>query len=313
LQEKKGIGMLALQANDLEGAFVALITPMTAKHEVDFEKLTLLVNQLVKAGVAGVVPCGTTGQSATLTWKEHVQISQEVVNIVNGRCKTIIATGSNNTQEAVAASNAVEEALGPVTMLHVTGYYNCPPQAGLYKHYIHLVENLKYPESTVVVYNVPSRTACNIEAKTILRLAEHPQIIGVKEVASLEQAVEVATQTDRNSFRVLSGEDDLIAGMMEQGATGTISGSANLAPKLFVDLCELALKGDYAAAATVQARLAPLIRYVFCERNPIPLAHAFSTHLRLPLCPIEGVDSNFTALMELYSPKELGIDPKSFR
>lgn len=300
--------MRALKASDLSGAYVAIITPMTVNGDIDYDHLGRLVESLIASKVRGLVPCGTTGQGSVLSRAEHLDVAHFVARQAGDRCQIIVAAGSNNTIEAVDLSNAIEEKFGgPVTLLHVTGYYNVPPQEGLLKHFIKVADSLHYRESNIVLYNVPSRTVCSIAPETIVRLAEHPQIIGVKEVASIAQAEYVIKRTGPESFRVLSGEDDIIAAMMAKGATGTISGSANLAPKLFVELCDAGLKGDFKRANELQEKLLPLIRFVFSVRNPIPLAHAFRTYLRLPLCRIEGVDAGFAEMAALYGPGELNL------
>ena len=300
--------MRALKASDLSGAYVAVITPMTINGDIDFDHLGRLVDSFLSSGVRGLVPCGTTGQGSVLSRAEHLAVAQYVAQRAGDKCQIIIAAGSNNTIEAIDLSNAIEDKLGgPVTMLHVTGYYNIPPQEGLLKHFIKLADSLHYRESNIVLYNVPSRTICSLAPETIIQLAKHPQIIGVKEVASVAQAEYVIRRTDPTTFRVLSGEDDLIAGMMAKGAVGTISGSANLAPKLFVELCEAGLKGDFKKAQKLQDKLMPLIRFIFSVRNPIPLAHAFHTYLRLPLCRIEGVDAKFAEMIAGYNAADLNL------
>lgn len=300
--------MRALIASDLSGAYVAIITPMTVNGDIDYDHLARLVESLIASGVRGLVPCGTTGQGSVLSRAEHLDVAQFVARQAGDRCQIIVAAGSNNTVEAIDLSNSIEDKLNaPVTMLHVTGYYNVPPQEGLLKHFLKVADNLHYRESTIILYNVPSRTVCSIAPETIVRLAEHPKIIGVKEVASIAQAEYVVKRTDPESFRVLSGEDDIIAAMMEKGATGTISGSANLAPKLFVELCDAGLRGDFKKAGELQEKLMPLIRFVFSVRNPIPLAHAFRTYLRLPLCRIEGVDAGFAEMAACYHSSELNL------
>lgn len=305
--------MSVLTARDLTGVFTAVITPMFNSGEIDFAKLEQLVEDQIAAGVAGVVPCGTTGQSATLTHEEHIDIAIRVAKQVKKRCKVIVSAGSNSTREAIHMSNQVEKAIGPVTLLHVTGYYNCPPQEGIRAHFETLADSLLHRESNIVIYNVPGRTACPITAETLIALSAHPQIIGVKEVSSVEQAVAVANATDSDSFRVLSGEDPLTAAMIAGGATGTISGAANLAPKALVDLVAAAMSGDEGRAAVIQRELEEAITYVYSVKNPIPLGFAFDSAVRLPLCFVPSLEQGLRRVLERYTPEYLGIDLSQYR
>jgi 4-hydroxy-tetrahydrodipicolinate synthase len=298
--------MYAIKATQLIGAYVALITPMTVNGDIDYGHLEVLIESMIGTGINGLVVCGTTGQAATLSSLEHLHVAKFVTDRVAGRCQVIVASGSNCTQEAINLSNGIEDILGgAVTMLHVTGYYNLPTQEGLLQHFLKVADSLRFKESNIILYNVPGRTVCSLSPETIIKLAEHPRVIGLKEVLSVEQVACVAKNTNPNKFRVLSGEDDLVAAMMAEGAFGTISGSANLAPRLFAELCQYGLVGDFKRANELQEKLMPLIKYVFSVRNPIPLAHAFRTYLRLPLCRMEGVDSLYSKMMDYYKPEEL--------
>lgn len=304
----------ALRADELKGCYVPVITPMTEDQEIDFPKLDKLVLDCLASGVDGFVPCGTTGQSATLSPSEQVAIVERVFNLCAGRAKIIANAGSNSTREAITLSRAIEERIGPTTLLHVTGYYNAPPQAGLIKHYVTLAESLMHEESNIVLYNVPSRTTSNILATTAIELAKHPKIIGVKEASgNIEQVEQIIKGTDSNSFRVLSGEDKLTVKIIELGGFGVISAAANAAPLFFSKMTNLALEakktGDFSKAYKMQERINLLIDAVFCAKNPIPLHQMFGTYLRLPLCRVDEVQNKIDDTLAQYDWKsELGID-----
>lgn len=304
----------------LEGCYTALITPMKKgdglNNEVDFDKLFLLVEDQIAAGVAGLVVAGTTGQSATLGHKEQVDLIGKVFDYVGGRTRIIASAGSNCTREAINLTRAIEDRIGPSTLLHVTGYYNNPPQAGLFDHYTALSRAVK---GNIVLYNVPGRTRSNIDVDTVVRLADDPNIIGLKEASGdLDQVKKIIDCTNPDYFRVVSGEDHLVAKIMEVGGFGVISASANVAPKMFVEMVNHSESRNFDKATEIQERLLPLVKNaVFAAKNPIPLAYMFGTELRLPLCSLEKAFSRLPVqvdmVLALYNHAELGVDLAKYK
>jgi len=302
-----------IQTNELKGVYPALMTSMHESGEIDFRKLHMLIDDLIAAGVDGILACGTTGQSATLSHEEHIDLVAHVYNYVNGKCMFMAGAGSNCTREAIELTTKIEERIGPATFLHVTGYYNNPPQEGLIKHYNAITEAM-HPESNLIMYNVPGRTKSNIESDTAIELSKNQKIIGIKEASGdLEQVERIIKGTDSDNFRVMSGEDNLVAKIMDMGGYGVISASANIAPKLFVELTRFALEGYIETAYKIQEHVNPLVKAVFCAKNPIPLAHMFDTHLRLPLCRLERVQAQIDTILNRYRSEELGIDLKKYK
>lgn len=301
-------GHLISSAEKLTGVFPAIVTPMLEGGEIDFKTLEILVEDLLLAGVHGLCVCGTTGQSATLNHQEHISVALFVLKTVNGRCPVIVSAGSNSTEEAIYLMRSIEEKVGATTFLHVTGYYNCPPQQGLLKHYQKLSNSVLYPESNLIVYNVPGRTSSNISTETMVQLAEDTKIIGVKDACCLEQATDVIEKTKDVEFTVLSGNDEYVSQLMSKGGLGTISASANIAPKLFVGLYNAAIAGDFKKSNDIQKRVNKLVDYVFSVRNPIPLMAAIGSSVRLPLCHVEEIKPLLAEIMSEYSTEELGID-----
>jgi 4-hydroxy-tetrahydrodipicolinate synthase len=228
---------------------------------------------------------------------------------IDGRCQIIASAGSNSTDEALSLSNAIEGELGPTTFLHVTGYYNNPPQAGLRAHFLALADGLKFPQSNIIIYNVPSRTGSNMEAATTIELARHSRIAGIKESSgNLAQVKEIIEHTDAATFRVLTGECNQIEQTIAMGGFGAISATANLAPRLFVDMARAALKGEVERARDLQEKAMPAVQAVFAAKNPIPLAMLFGSHLRLPLVALPDLQPRLKDLLAGYSTTDLGID-----
>jgi 4-hydroxy-tetrahydrodipicolinate synthase len=282
---------MTMRPGDLTGVFTALVTPFTGSGEIDEPSLRALVRRQAAAGVRGIVPCGTTGESATLEPAEH----ERVVSIVadearsSGRTLRVIAgAGSNDTRRAVALARASIKA-GADALLVVTPYYNKPTQNGLCAHFRAVADAVDAP---IVLYNVPGRTGVNLLAETTLRLAEDRRFAAIKEAsADLDQAATILRHRP-DHFSVLSGEDSLTLPMMALGADGVIAVVSNEAPELLVKLAELALSGQRQEAAALHARLHPLMRANFRESNPIPVKWALArlgligNHLRLPLTPL---------------------------
>lgn len=269
------------------GCFVALVTPFRSDGRVDYERLDALVDFQLGAGTDGIVPCGTTGESATLHPEEQREIIRRVVERVQGRVPVIAGAGTNSTEEAIALARAAEQA-GADAILSVTPYYNRPTQEGVYRHFRAIAESVRLP---VILYTVPSRTGCHLEVGTILRLAEIPNIIGIKEASgNLEQIMELL-RVRPQGFLVLSGDDAWTLPILALGGDGVISVVANEAPAEMRALVAAALAGDFARARALHYRLLPLMRGNFLETNPIPVKAALAMmglieeNYRLPLVP----------------------------
>lgn len=282
---------MTMRPGDLSGVFTALVTPFTGSGEIDEPALRALVRRQAAAGVRGLVPCGTTGESATLDLAEHARVVSIVAQEAGscGRTLRVIAgAGSNDTRKAVALARASIEA-GADALLVVTPYYNKPTQNGLLAHFRAVADAVDAP---IVLYNVPGRTGVNLLPETTLRLAEDARFVAVKEASGdLDQASAILRRRP-DGFSVLSGEDSLTLAMMALGADGVIAVVSNEAPELLVELAELALSGRRQEAAALHAKLHPLMRANFRESNPIPVKWALArmgligNHLRLPLTPL---------------------------
>jgi 4-hydroxy-tetrahydrodipicolinate synthase len=282
---------------------------MSDDGRIDIEKLYRLIDGLIGAGVTGVCACGTTGQSATLSHEEHVHVAELVFRRIDSRCQYIASAGSNCTQEALDLTRNIERKIGPATFLHVTGYYNNPPQAGLLAHFRKIADSLQHDESNLILYNVPGRTRSNLDVATTVALAENPRIIGIKEASEdLDQIQAIIDQTDPRRFRVLTGECGQIAEVIERGGFGAISATANLAPRLLGQLVTAGLNEEFRRARELQERAGRAIEAVFCRKNPIPLAMLFGCGVRLPLVVLPEIHNALEQLLSCYTPDELGID-----
>jgi 4-hydroxy-tetrahydrodipicolinate synthase len=269
------------------GSMVALVTPFK-DGKVDWQSLENLIEFHIQNGTRGIVPCGTTGESATLSHEEHDAVVKTVVSSVNKRVPVIAGTGSNSTAEAVRLTRAAEES-GADGALMISPYYNRPTQEGIYQHYRKVASEVGIP---IIVYNIPGRTGSKIEPETLARLAEIDNIAGVKEATgSVDQAIDVIRLCG-DRLAVYSGEDSLIFSLMALGGKGVISTVANVAPKQTAELADACLKGDWESGRALQFKLIPLIRSLFSETNPIPVKTALSLmgkcsgELRLPLTPM---------------------------
>lgn len=272
-----------------EGVFTALVTPFR-DGSVDERALTALVEIQIQAGVDGLVPCGSTGEAATLSHAEHQRVVEVVVAAARGRVQVIAGTGSNSTVEAAQLTRHAKEA-GADGALLISPYYNRPTQDGIVAHYTEIARQTSFP---LLVYNVPGRTASNVVPGTIARLAEIDQIVGVKEsCGDLNQVAHVIAAVP-DSFAVLSGDDWATLPMLALGGKGVISTASNVAPGEVVDLVRAFRAGDLARARAVHFRLLPLFDVLFCESNPIPvkaalaMRGALTDELRLPLVPISN-------------------------
>jgi len=271
------------------GCLTALITPFTG-GEVDQRALAELIEAQIAGGVHGVVPCGSTGESATLTHDEHIAIVREVVRLVRARVPVIAGAGSNSTAEAIRLTRAAEEA-GADGALLISPYYNKPTQEGIYRHYAAVAEATRLP---LIVYNIPGRTSSNIGPETMGRLSRIPNIVGVKEASgSLAQVLEVI-QAAGPDFAVYSGDDILTLPIMAAGGKGVISVTANVVPRDFSALADALLAGDLARGRSLMGRLLPLVQAMSLEVNPIPVKTALAMmgrcveEFRLPLTPISA-------------------------
>ena len=266
------------------GCMTALITPF-AGGDVDHRALADLIEAQIAGGVHGVVPCGSTGEAATLTHDEHIAIVREVVRLVRGRVPVIAGTGSNSTAEAIRLTRAAEEA-GADGALLISPYYNKPTQEGIYRHYAAVAEATRLP---LIVYNIPGRTSSNITAETMGRLSRVPSVVGVKEASgSLAHVLEVI-QASGPDFAVYSGDDILTLPIMAAGGKGVIAVTANLVPRDFATLAEALLAGDLERGRTLMRRLLPLVQATSLEVNPLPVKTALAMmgrcaeEFRLPL------------------------------
>jgi 4-hydroxy-tetrahydrodipicolinate synthase len=273
----------------LSGCGTALVTPFTRDGEVDEPALRALVDWQITEGVHFLVPCGSTGEAATLSPREHRRVVEIVVEQAGGRVPIVAGAGSNDTKKAVALSREMRDA-GATHLLHVSPMYNKPPQRGIVAHFRAIAEATELP---VIIYNVPGRTASNIEARTTLELAGVPNIAGVKEASgNIGQIAEILRDRPPG-FSVLSGDDALTLAVMGHGGDGVISVVSNTAPRLMSMLVDKARDGaDQSGARALHDRLAPLMQAVFIESNPIPVKAALAIMgriqdvLRLPLVPL---------------------------
>ena len=269
------------------GSIVALVTPFK-DGKVDWPSLEELVEFHINSGTHGIVPCGTTGESATLGHQEHHEIIERVIQAVNKRVPVIAGTGSNSTAEAVELTRGAERA-GADGALMISPYYNRPTQEGIYQHYKKVASAVGIP---IIVYNIPGRTGSKIEPETLARLSEIKNVAGVKEATgSVDQAIDVIRLCGDN-LAVYSGEDSLTFSLMALGGRGVISTVANVAPREMSELTDACVKGNWEKGRQLQFKLMPLIRAVFLETNPIPIKTALSLmgkctgELRLPLTPM---------------------------
>ncbi len=272
------------------GVFTALITPFTSTGAVDIRALQRLVEYQITAGVDGLVPCGTTGESSTLSHEEHDRVIELTVKFARGRVPVIAGTGSNATNEAIQLSQHAEQA-GVDAVLQVNPYYVKPTQKGLYLHFKAVAESISLP---CILYNIESRTGVNLENRTLLRLmSELENIVGVKEASgSLEQMKNLISLRN-NDFTVLCGDDNMTVDLIEAGGNGVVSVAANLIPHKMREMVHSALEGNFKKARELEKSLNPFFQACFVETNPIPIKTAMAMKgwckesFRLPLCTLE--------------------------
>ncbi len=287
------------------GTTVALITPFAKDGTVDEQRLRKLVDWHVEQGTDVILACGTTGESATLSHDEHHQVMDIVIDQANNRVPVLCGAGSNATWEAISLTEYAEKA-GANGILSVGPYYNKPTQEGFYQHFKTIAESTSLP---VIVYNVPGRTGSNISAETTLRLAEIPNIVGIKEASgNLSQIMHILRERP-DKFLVLSGDDSITLPLLSLGGDGVISVVANEAPAILHEMVHSAFDGNWERARTLHNMLLPLMEFNFVETNPIPVKTALSMmgmiedNFRLPL--VKMTESNKAKLKTLLEELEL--------
>jgi 4-hydroxy-tetrahydrodipicolinate synthase len=275
------------------GAMTALVTPMR-DGKVDWKALEELVESQIAGGIDGLVPCGTTGESATLTHEEHGEVLRFVVQSAKKRVPVLAGAGSNSTAEAIALSKAARTA-GADGLMHITPYYNKPTQEGLFQHFKAILDAVPMP---LVAYNVPARTGCDMLPDTIARLAELPNVVGVKEATGTVQRTQQIISKIGDRLIILSGEDAINYPLYAVGARGCISVVSNVAPKLVAECWDAHVAGDAARARALHYKSLPLADVLFIESNPIPAKTALAmmglgkmtAELRLPMVPMSAAN-----------------------
>ena len=273
-----------------KGAGVAIITPFHEDGSVNYEKFTEIIEEQIAGGTDAIIVCGTTGEAATLTHEEHLDVIRHCVEVVKGRIPVVAGTGSNCTETAVYLSQEAEK-IGADALLVVTPYYNKATQNGLFAHFKTVADSVKLP---IILYNVPSRTGCNIQPQTLVRLCnEVSNIVGVKEASGNISQVAKIMSLANGKIDLYSGNDDQIVPLLSLGGKGVISVLSNVAPKQTHDICQKYFDGDVEGSMKEQLRAIKLIDALFCEVNPIPVKTALNLMgkevgpLHMPLSPME--------------------------
>ncbi|MDD5328877.1 MAG: 4-hydroxy-tetrahydrodipicolinate synthase [Sulfuricella sp.] len=275
----------------LKGSLVAIVTPMHEDGGLDLDRMRALVDFHAKEGTDGIVVVGTTGESPTVNFEEHCRLIGTVVDHAAGRIPVIAGTGANSTREAIELTKCAKEA-GAGYSLSVVPYYNKPTQEGLYRHFKAIAEAVDIPQ---ILYNVPGRTACDLANDTVLRLAQIPNIVGIKDATgNIERGSDLLLRAPRD-FAVYSGDDGSGLALMLLGGHGVISVTSNVAPRAMHEMCEAAFRGDLAVARAINNKLLGLHQKLFVEANPIPVKWAVAqmgligAGVRLPLTPLSAV------------------------
>lgn len=280
---------------ELKGIYTALVTPFK-NYDVDEEALERLIDFQLKSKVDGLVPCGTTGEAATLSYEEHEKVVELTVKHVKGTVPVVAGTGSNSTKETIELSQSAKN-VGADMCLLTTPYYNKPTQEGLYQHYKKVAEEVDIP---IILYNIPGRTGINMNPDTIARLAQIPNIVGIKEASgSLVQVAEIY-RLAKEQITIMSGDDNLFLPMMSVGARGVISVLSNAMPVELQALYQAFLgEKDMQKAMDMNTSLLPIMQAMFVETNPIPIKETLyhmgmmEKEFRLPLCPLSEGSSKF--------------------
>lgn len=301
-------------ARGFAGVFPAVFTPLKdddksrLRNSIDFAKAKSIIDDLIAAGVDGLVPVGTTGQSPTVSQEQHIDFIKFAVDYVDGRVPVIAGAGSNCTRETVEMIQAIQKKAGELACLCVTGYYNNPPQEGIALHYETVARETG---AKIVIYNVPGRTASYIEPDTLVHLSRNANIIGLKQSVDFrnpgrhrEDTQSVLQRVSADDISVVSGEDDSLFAILEMGGRGIITASGNIpeVSRAYLQIIKAHGEGDRKAAESLQASLDPLIKAVFCRKNPIPLGTFFNSPLYLPLVPVretKGGEADHAKIMDL--------------
>ena len=279
----------------LQGSFVALVTPMSPDGELDFQALEALIEWHIDSGTNGIVAVGTTGESATVSVPEHIEIIKKTVSFARGRIPVIAGTGANSTAEAIDLTQTAAS-IGADYALIVTPYYNKPNQEGLLQHFTKIADSVNIPQ---ILYNVPSRTACDLKPETVKSLANHPNIVGIKEALDdkerLAELVSISQNIiDQKHFSVFSGDDPTFNMFMANGGDGVISVAANIIPKHIARICYLNLGKQFNEAQELDLSFKNLYELLFIESNPIPVKwilhkmDKIQSGIRLPLVPFKN-------------------------
>ena len=272
-----------------EGVFVAIVTPFK-KGKLDEEALRGLIGYQIEGGVDGIVPCGTTGESATLSHEEHDRVIKIAVDACRGKVKVLAGTGSNSTHEAIELSRSAEKA-GADGLLQITPYYNKPNQEGLYQHFLSIAENVELP---IILYNVPGRTSVNMSPETVLRLSGIQNVVGIKEASGSLQAIGKIINDCGEDFTVLSGDDPLLWPILAIGGKGVISVTANILPNKVAAMCKAVASGNISDARSLHYELMDINDTLFIDTNPVPVKAALhlmgkiENELRAPLVGLSG-------------------------
>ena len=277
----------------IKGSITALVTPMNEKGDLDYDSLEKLINYQINSGISGLVAVGTTGESATIDFKDHIKLIEFFVKINKGRVHIIAGTGANSTEEALHLTKEAKNA-GADAALLVSPYYNKPPQEGIYYHHMKIADEVEIPQ---ILYNVPSRTASFIEPETVLRLSSHKNIIGIKDATGdMKNHSEVLKlckeEIENNNFLLYSGDDFSSLEFLKNGGHGTISVTSNIVPDIVSEICKV-VDTNYSKAKELDESLEVLNKNLFCESNPIPVKWALykmgiiKRGIRLPLIELD--------------------------
>ena len=273
----------------IKGSITALVTPMHENGDLDYNSLEKLINFQIDSGISGLVAVGTTGESATIDFSDHIKLIKFFVKSADGRVNIIAGTGGNSTEEALLLTKAAKDS-GADAALLVSPYYNKPPQEGIYRHHMKIADEVNLPQ---ILYNVPSRTASSIEPETVLKLSSHENIIGIKDATgdmqNHKKVLDLCKkEIDRDKFFLYSGDDFTSLEFLKLGGHGTISVTSNVVPNLVANICNL-INSNYQEAKRLDDSLKNLNKNLFCESNPIPVKWALhqmgmiKTGIRLPL------------------------------
>lgn len=279
----------------IKGSITALVTPMKENGELDYSALEKLINFQIDSGISALVAVGTTGESATIDFKDHIKLIEFFVKTASGRIPIIAGTGANSTDEALHLTKGAKES-GADAALLVSPYYNKPPQEGIYKHHIKIADEIDLPQ---ILYNVPSRTASFIEPETVFKLSCHKNIVGIKDATGdMKNHSEVlnlcAEEINSGNFRLYSGDDFSSLEFLQKGGHGTISVTSNVVPNIVSEICDL-VNSDFTKAKKMDESLQQLNKNLFCESNPIPVKWCLykmgfiDKGIRLPLIELNDI------------------------